>query len=110
MIQAIKQYKIDSQQQGQWYKENTVYQILEVSPPTQEDKSLEKNIFTTILAKERGIADESKSVQSKSFDKYPLDEKTIEKLQDYPKEGDGKNISSYLPSSGVVFSKGFFKA
>ena len=37
MIQAIKQYKIDSQQQGQWYKENTVYKILEVSPTTQED-------------------------------------------------------------------------
>ncbi|MEH2088180.1 hypothetical protein [Nostoc sp.] len=93
--------------EGQWYKANTVYQILEVRKPGEEKRE-GKNIVTTIVAKERG--DGSENTQSENFNKYSLDQQTIDKLQDYPKKGDGKSISSYLPSSGVIFSKGFFDA
>ncbi|WP_445627609.1 hypothetical protein [Nostoc sp. DSM 114167] len=93
--------------EAQWYKANTVYQILEVRKPNKE-KRKGKNIVTTIVAKERGNG--SDNIQSENFNKYSLDQQTIDKLQDYPKKGDGSNISSYLPSSGVVFSKGFFDA
>ncbi|MGB5970468.1 MAG: hypothetical protein WBG70_19300 [Spirulinaceae cyanobacterium] len=95
--------------EGQWYKANTVYQILEVNPLTEEEKNREeKKIVTKIVTKERGNG--SETIQQNSFDKYPLDQQTLNKLQDYPQKGDGENISSYLPSSGAIFSEGFFSA
>ncbi|MEH1777727.1 MAG: hypothetical protein V7L26_00955 [Nostoc sp.] len=99
--------RFDAMKEQQWYKPNTVYQILEVRQP-REEKTEEKNIVTTILAKERGTGLEN--IQQNSFDMYPLDQETINKLQNYSPKGNGSNISSYLPSSGVIFSKDFFEA
>lgn len=98
---------IDTLVEGQWYKENTVYQILEVRLPIEEEKREDKKIAIDIVAKIRGNGD--KNIKPNSFDEYTLDKGTIDKLQGYPKKGDGENISSYLPSSGVIFSEGFLK-
>jgi hypothetical protein len=102
--------KLDAMGMGkdkQWYKPNTVYQILEVRKYSKKETE-EKNIVTTILAKERGTG--SENIQPNSFDMYPVDPETINKLKNYSPKGIGRNISSYLPSSGVIFSEGFFEA
>lgn len=94
--------------EAQWYQANTIYQILEVRPPIKEEKREDKKIVIAIVAKTRGNGDGN--IEPNSFDEYSLDKETIDKLQDYPRKGNGENISSYLPSSGVIFSEGFFKA
>ncbi|MBP5972245.1 hypothetical protein HW132_05740 [Brasilonema sp. CT11] len=108
---STQTFGIGETQGGQWYQPNTVYQILKVSNPSQEKekekKAEEKNIVTTIVVKERGNG--SAENRQNSFDQYALDDATITKLNDFPKVGNGKNISSYLPSSGVIFSEAFFK-
>ncbi|MFN6537387.1 MAG: hypothetical protein RM021_013585 [Nostoc sp. EkiNYC01] len=90
----------DPLQPGQWYDDDTYYQILLVSP--RQNKTEGQYIETTILAQERG-----------DFKKYVLDEKTQENLKDYIpdwEDTNNKNIASYLPSPGVVFPKGFLNA
>ncbi len=98
-------------QQGQWYYPNTVYQILEVTKPSVI--GTEKNISTTIVANERGSGfTDINQKKEGSFDDYILDSETKNKLQEHSKigYGDGHTISSYLPSSGVIFSEGFINA
>lgn len=97
-----------------WYKKDTYYQILVVSPSTAEQKRVGKKIDTTILAKERGEGSKKHKFKD-SFDEYKLDQKTKEKLEHYPKyAGDGDpdeyKLSAYLPSPGVIFPKGFIEA
>lgn len=96
---------------AQWYELNTVYQILEVTKPPEIGREVEKNIFTTIVAKERGSGFINKKIEG-SFDEALLDSETKNKLQEHSKigSGDGNTISSYLPSPGVIFSDGFIKA
>ncbi|BAY76576.1 hypothetical protein NIES25_30280 [Nostoc linckia NIES-25] len=84
---------------GQWYDDDTYYQILLVAP--RQNKSEGQYIETTILTQKRG-----------QFKKYPLDEKTQQNLKNYIPdiEDTNKTIASYLPSPGVVFPKGFLNA
>lgn len=95
----------------QWYKPSTYYQILEVKPArVEQDKRREnQNIHTSILVKKRGTG-YTDEPESGSFDNFKLDEETIEKLKDYPVKGDQDLLSSYLPSPGIVFPKGFMDA
>jgi len=87
---------------------NTYYQMLEVHPPSKEEKRVGKTIATTIVAKKRGTGDIN-NLQTCSFDDYELDGKTKEKLRPYPKHGDDNLLSSYLPSSGIVFPRDFMR-
>lgn len=97
------------QKQGQWYKHNTYYQILEVNPVAEKEKNREdQKIFTTVVTKQRG--DKSTEDNEEYFYGYFLDEDTRKKLQEYPRKGDDNRLSSYLPSSGVVFSEDFFNS
>ena len=90
----------------QWYQSDTYYQILYLEPSGQEKKRDPQNITTSILARQRGRGT-TKNAKQDSFDDFELDRETIEKLKDYPRQGDDNKLSSYLPSPGVVFSKGF---
>ena len=83
----------------QCYQPDTYYQILEVRPPNEKEKRAGKKLATTIVAKQRG-----------DFDGYELDRKTKEELESYPKKGDNNKLSSYLPSSGIIFPDGFIKS
>ncbi|MGF1990056.1 MAG: hypothetical protein RMY62_019635 [Nostoc sp. ZfuVER08] len=90
----------DPLQPGQWYDDDTYYQILSVAP--RKNKTEGQYIETTILAQKR-----------EEFQKYLLDDKTQQKLIKYIpdlEEINHKNIASYLPSPGVVFPKGFLNA
>ncbi|WP_392530691.1 hypothetical protein [Nostoc sp. C117] len=90
----------DPLQPGQWYDDDTYYQILLVAPPGKRSEG--KYIETTIVAQKRG-----------EFKKYLLDEKIQQNIIGcIPDQEDinHKNIASYLPSAGVVFPKGFVKA
>ncbi|MCF4965924.1 hypothetical protein [Nostoc sp. CMAA1605] len=91
---------IDPLESQQWYKDDTYYQILLVTPRTlkQEGSHLE----TTIITQER-----------KEFKQYLIDTKTYENLQEYRPNNDYdkyNHIGAYLPSPGVVFPPGFLKA
>ncbi|MGK7935253.1 MAG: hypothetical protein AB4206_05550 [Xenococcaceae cyanobacterium] len=94
-----------------WYQSDTYYQILEVKPALfEKDKRREnQNIHTSILVKKRGTGDTEKP-ELDSFDNFKLDEETVEKLKDAPVKGDQNLLSSYLPSPGIVFPKGFIDA
>ncbi|MDF5738880.1 MULTISPECIES: hypothetical protein [unclassified Nostoc] len=98
-----------------WYKQDTYYQILEVHPPTEKEKRVGKKIATTILARKRGQGSQKSEIKD-SFDEFKLDNETKEKLKLYPKHADDDDdvdeykLSSYLPSPGVILSKGFIKA
>jgi hypothetical protein len=95
---------------AQWYESNTVYQILEVKNPPKQGREEEKNICTTIVAKERGSGwQDTPQEEEKNFDGDFLDSETISNLQKHSKigRGNGNTISSYLPSPGVIFSQGF---
>lgn len=93
----------------QAFFDNTYYQILFVEPSRKKNEI----ITTNILAKTRG--DVSKKPQTKendhpeSFNRFILDEQTVTKLKDYrKKENDPEDkLSSYLPSPGITFPKGF---
>ncbi len=85
------------QSSGDWYAPTTSYQILLVEPSGENKKH--KILRKSIVVKTR-----------KDFEEMKLDQETRERLQAYPKEGDAKNISSYLPSGGVAFSRDFLKA
>lgn len=93
---------------GQWYQSDTYYQILEVKPAKEGKKREGKNISTTILARKRGSGNTG-TREPDSFDDFDLDRETIEKLKDYPRNGDDNKLSSYLPFPGVVFPEGFIK-
>ncbi|MEH2364900.1 hypothetical protein [Nostoc sp.] len=100
-----------------WYKHDTYYQILEVHPSSEEEKKVGKNIVTKIVAKKRGQGSQKSEIID-SFDQFKLDKETKEKLEHYPKYADVDDhddvdeykLSSYLPSPGVILSKGFIKA
>ncbi|MEO1378186.1 MAG: hypothetical protein AAFW70_28720, partial [Cyanobacteria bacterium J06635_10] len=93
------------------------YQILEVSPAAEDkDKREEQKISTTVVTKKRGgnsinTGDNSTNTNDdpEYFYEYLLDQYTISKLEEYPRKGDDDKLSSYLPSSGVVFSEGFIE-
>ncbi|MDZ8189404.1 MAG: hypothetical protein RMX96_31780 [Nostoc sp. ChiSLP02] len=90
----------DPLQPGQWYEDDTYYQILLVAP--RQKRTEGKYIETTIITQKRG-----------EFKKYLIDDKTQKNLiGDMPEKEDinYKNIASYLPSLGVVFPKGFLNA
>ncbi|MBD2411140.1 hypothetical protein FACHB389_33625 [Nostoc calcicola FACHB-389] len=89
----------DPLQPGQWYDDDTYYQILLVAP--RQKRTEGKYIETTILTQKRG-----------EFKKYLLDEKTRQNLIGFPLNEDinHQNITSYLPSPGVVFPKAFLNA
>lgn len=93
----------------QWYQSDTYYQILYLEPSGQEKKRDPQNITTNILARQRGTGT-TKNAKPDSFDDFELDRETIEKLKDYPRQGDDNKLSSYLPSPGVVFPKGFINS
>lgn len=95
----------------QWYDPDTYYQILEVKPAIVEGEKRREsqNISTKISVKKRGTGD-TDNPEPDSFDNFKLDRETIDKLQDYPVKGDRNLLSSYLPSPGVVFPKGFINA
>lgn len=97
----------------QWYQASTYYQILYVEPAQEYNKREAQNLTTTILVKERGSDSEQEKindVHSDNFAGFELDQKTIDKLKDYPREGDKEKLSSYLPSPGVMFPEGFMEA
>ncbi|MFN6571263.1 hypothetical protein [Dendronalium sp. ChiSLP03b] len=91
------------------FKNNTYYQILYVEPSQEKNE----RITTSILAKTRGNTSNngqtSNNTHAQSFNQFELDEETINNLENYPRrKKDPKNqLSSYLPSSGVVFPQGF---
>ncbi|MBC1241529.1 hypothetical protein GNE10_31390 [Nostoc sp. 2RC] len=85
---------------GQWYDDETYYQILLVAPRQKITEG--KYIEATIVTKKRG-----------EFKKYFLDKKTQQNLRDYSPINDDINhqsIACYLPSLGVVFPKVFIDA
>ncbi|MBD2454699.1 hypothetical protein H6G80_11465 [Nostoc sp. FACHB-87] len=101
----------DAMEAGSWY-DNAYYQILLVEPIPDQTRG--KFIRTTIVAGQR-IRPEN-TTDGIYFSDYQLDDKTIEKLNDYPKSpcinkcninDADTNIATYLPSSGVVFPEGF---
>lgn len=105
--------------EGQWYKANTVYQILYVEPSKPETKRESLNLTTSILAKTRGSVSKNEQISENgqrqnthpsSFEHFELDQETIDKLKDYPRQGEQHKLSSYLPSPGVIFPDGFMKA
>ncbi|MEH2072479.1 MAG: hypothetical protein V7K47_30740 [Nostoc sp.] len=91
------------------FKDNTYYQILYVEPSQEKNEK----ITTSILAKTRGNKSNngqtSNNTHPQSFNQFELDEETINNLENYPrrKEDPKNQLSSYLPSSGVVFPQGF---
>ncbi|KYC36073.1 hypothetical protein WA1_40760 [Scytonema hofmannii PCC 7110] len=104
---------------GQQYENTTYYQILFVEPSKEENKRESLNLTTSILAKTRGSVSQNEQISENaqmqnahpsSFDNFELDRETIEKLKDYPRQGDEHKLSSYLPSPGVIFPDGFMKA
>ncbi|NET56221.1 MAG: hypothetical protein F6K47_08590 [Symploca sp. SIO2E6] len=81
--------------------------------------------MTSILAKKRGHVeeehveelpqpgnqnDEHNHIETQYFSSFQLDDKTVNNLEDYPKYGNPKYLSSYLPSPGVVFSNQFINS
>lgn len=85
----------------QWYDANTLYQILLVEP-NPECRDPNKILKKTLITQERQY-----------FNTYQLSQKTQDNLKEYPTaKQEGEEIyefaiSSYLPSPGVVFKKGF---
>ncbi|MCF2147967.1 hypothetical protein IQ276_016350 [Desmonostoc muscorum LEGE 12446] len=97
---AIGLKATDPLQSGQWYDDDTYYQILLIAP--RKKKTEGQYLETTIVAQKRG-----------KFKEYLLDEKTQKNLIGYISDEEDvnhKNIASYLPSPGVVFPKGFLNA
>lgn len=98
------------------FEDNTYYQILYVEPSQEKDLRKEEIVNKSILVRTR--ADESNNGQTsvdihpRSFNQFELDEETIKKLENYPrKEQDPNNqLSSYLPSPGVVFPEKFIES
>ncbi|MDY7005536.1 MAG: hypothetical protein SWX82_16795 [Cyanobacteriota bacterium] len=88
---------------SQWYKGDTLYQILLVEPANntgdgEDIKNPRQILKQTLITRTR-----------KEFEEDLLDEETVEKLSNYPKAPPTTkdpipepNISSYLPSPGVV--------
>ncbi|NER02620.1 MAG: hypothetical protein F6K17_08270 [Okeania sp. SIO3C4] len=88
---------------SQWYKGDTLYQILLVEPVNntgdgEDIKNPRQVLKQTLITKTR-----------EEFEKDLLDDETVDKLKNYPKAPPTKkdrtpepNISSYLPSPGVV--------
>lgn len=118
MVEAVKKPEMEGEKDKRpWYKPNTYYQILEVSPAAEDkDKREEQKISTTVVTKKRGgnsinTGDNSTNTNDdpEYFYEYLLDQYTISKLEEYPRKGDDDKLSSYLPSSGVVFSEGFIE-
>lgn len=97
----------------QWYKPSTYYQILYVEPSQEYNEREAQNLTTTILAKTRGTdsqKEQTNKAHPSNFSGFELDRHTIDKLKDYPREGDENKLSSYLPSPGVMFPEGFMDA
>lgn len=98
---------------GEWYDENTHYQILLVKPGNN-NRSKGKYIETTIITAKRGKssteATNFSQNKERDFSEYKIDNDTKKKLKDYPRQGHEDYIGSYLPSSGVVFPAGFVKS
>ena len=93
------------------FKDNTYYQILYVEPSQEKNEK----ITTNILAKTRKKVPEqaqTKGDHPYSFDEFELDDKTVEHLKDYPRQEKepANKLSSYLPSPGVIFPKGFINS
>ena len=87
--------------------------LLYVEPSQEYNEREAQNLTTTILAKTRDSDSKTKQTQQPhpdSFAGFELDQKTIDKLKDYPKEGNETKLSSYLPSPGVIFPEGFMEA
>ena len=88
---------------SQWYEGDTLYQILLVEPANntgdgEDIKNPRQILKQTLITRTR-----------EELEKYPLDDETVEKLRNYPKarpttidRRPEPNISSYLPSPGVV--------
>jgi hypothetical protein len=98
----------DPMQSGQPFFDNTYYQILYVEPSSQKNDT----ISTSILAKTRGDVSDKPQTQEnhpESFNRFVLDEETVKKLKDYPRQEKEPEdqLSSYLPSPGVTFPKDF---
>ncbi|NEO57111.1 MAG: hypothetical protein F6K54_30990 [Okeania sp. SIO3B5] len=86
---------------SQWYDKDTLYQILLVEPINGEDTDNPRQILKrTLITKTR-----------EEFEEFLLDDKTVQNLENYPKAPPTQtdttpelNISSCLPSPGVVFA------
>ncbi|MBK1989151.1 hypothetical protein A0J48_016660 [Sphaerospermopsis aphanizomenoides BCCUSP55] len=106
----------DAMDAGSWYND-AYYQILLVEP--NPDQSPGKLIRTKIITAKRIRPENTENTENtenkseKYFSEYKLDNKTIERLSDHPKppDFDQNNISiaTYLPSTGVVFPRGFME-
>lgn len=96
---------------NQAFSNSTYYQILYVEFSKQK-----KEIITTILTKPRGNVTKQTQAEKnhpESFNQFVLDEQTVKKLKDYrrkednPEDNPEDQLSSYLPSPGVIFPKDF---
>ncbi|MDZ8077533.1 MAG: hypothetical protein RMZ69_05005 [Nostoc sp. ChiQUE01a] len=99
MVNLEKPRTIDPLEPGQWYNNNTYYQILLVAP--RQHKTEGQYIETTIVTKTRG-----------EFKEYVIDQNTHDKLLAYPQHNSSEpsnNIGSYLPSPGAVLAKDFVR-
>ncbi|MEH2003260.1 MAG: hypothetical protein V7L00_31825 [Nostoc sp.] len=110
MVHSREQDRLDSMPPEQAFFNNTYYQILYVEPSQKKNQ----RITTSILAKTKGKDSNNgqtsnNNTHPQSFDQFILDEKTINNLKIYPiREKEQENqLSSYLPSPGVIFPKGF---
>ncbi|WP_448265560.1 hypothetical protein [Nostoc sp. DSM 114159] len=107
-IRPFFQFVNISFEQEEWYEPDTYYQVLLVKP---SNKTPGKYIETTILTLKRGpspiAATNSLDQETFSDSKYKIDEETKKNLENYPRKGHEDYIGSYLPSSGVIFPKGF---
>jgi hypothetical protein len=99
---------IDPMPPEQSFFDNTYYQILYVEPLSEKNEI----ITTNILTKTRGADPEkpqTKENHPESFNQFKLDEQTVKKLKDYPRQEEEPEdqLASYLPSPGVTFPKDF---
>ena len=94
------------------FEDNTYYQILYVEPSQEKDEIITTSILVKTRANESNNGQTSDNIHSGSFNQFELDEETIKKLEKYlRREQDPNNqLSSYLPSPGVVFPENFIKS
>lgn len=116
---------VDPTKAGQVFSDDTYYQILYVEHFPNPSQNKYKKITTSVLAKTRkyesnndqtsnntqiqsvNLPKPSNNTHPQSFNLFKLDEETVKNLENYPRgDKDPKDeLSSYLPSSGVVFPK-----
>lgn len=91
------------------FKDNTYYQVLYVEPSQEKNERITTSILAKTRVNESNNGQTSNNTHPQSFNQFELDEETINNLENYPrrKEDPKNQLSSYLPSSGVVFPQGF---